>query len=153
MIFLGVFVGILLTGLAVYLAMPKMMLVVHESRYSTVEETCAKLKEAIASNGWSSPGIFDMNASAEKNGVKLTREVKIVELCKATYAKDILATNPEVSTLMPCAWGVYTGDDGRVYISTMNMGLMGKMFGGNIAKIMGGFVSLEEKQMLKDVLR
>ena len=33
------------------------------------------------------------------------------------------------------------------------MGLMGKMFGGNIAKIMGSLVSKDEKQMLKDVIR
>ena len=61
-------------------------------------------------------------------------------------------TNPEVSTLMPCAWGVYKGDDGKVYISGMNMGLTGKLFGGNIAKVMGSSVSKDEKAMLKDVI-
>jgi uncharacterized protein (DUF302 family) len=77
----------------------------------------------------------------------------IVELCKAEYAKDVLSTNPEVSTLIPCAWGVYEGDDGNVYITGMNMGLMGKMFGGNIAKVMGASVAKDEKQMLKDTIR
>ena len=76
-----------------------------------------------------------------------------VELCNAKYAKDILMTNPEVSTLMPCAWGVYKGKDGKIYISGMNMGLMGKMFGGNIAKVMGEAVSKDEEQMLKEVIR
>jgi hypothetical protein len=54
---------------------------------------------------------------------------------------------------MPCAWGVYEGDDGRVYITGMNMGLMGKMFGGNIAKVMGGSVSKDEARMLARVIR
>ena len=77
----------------------------------------------------------------------------IVELCKAQYAEDVLSTNPEVSTLMPCAWGVYDGDEKKIYITGMNMGLMGKMFGGNIARIMGGSVAVDEKQMIKDVVR
>jgi len=82
-------------------------------------------------------------------GFTMERAVKIVELCKAEYAKDVLLTNPEVSTLMPCARGVYEGDDGKIYISGMNMGLMGKMSGGNIAKVMGGSVSKDEARMLE----
>jgi hypothetical protein len=54
---------------------------------------------------------------------------------------------------MPCAWGVYKGKDGKVYISGMNMGLMGKMFGGNIAKVMGGTVSKDEQAILKNVIQ
>jgi len=73
----------------------------------------------------------------------------IVELCKAEYAKDVLSTNPEVSTLIPCAWGVYEGDDGNSYITGMNMGLMGKMFGGNIARVMGASVARMKRKCLK----
>jgi uncharacterized protein (DUF302 family) len=82
----------------------------------------------------------------------MSRQVKIVELCKAEYARDVLSTNPEVSTLMPCAWGVYEGDDGKIYISGMNMGLMGKMFGGNIAKVMGDLVVKDEARILERVI-
>lgn len=34
----------------------------------------------------------------------------------------------------------------------MNMGLMGKMFGGNIARVMGGAVSKDEARMLEHVI-
>lgn len=129
-----------------------MMLTTHESRYDTVDETCLNLKSAIEENGWSCPAIRDMNLTIEKHGATLERRVKIVELCKATYARDVLTTDPEVSTLMPCAWGVYEGDDGKVYITGMNMGLMAKLVGGNIAKIMGGPVSAEEEKMLQQVI-
>jgi uncharacterized protein (DUF302 family) len=88
-----------------------------------------------------------------EHGVQMDKPVRIVELCNATYARDILMTNPEVSTLMPCAWGVYEGKDGRIYISGMNMGLMGKMFGGNIAKVMGTAVSKDEARMLGPIIR
>ncbi|MGV8058754.1 MAG: DUF302 domain-containing protein [Smithellaceae bacterium] len=150
---LGLIVGVLLTAVIVWLSMPKLMLVTHQSKYQTVEETCQQLKTAIEANEWSCPAIRDMNMTVSKQGVQMDRRVMIVELCKAEYAKDVLSTNPEVSTLIPCAWGVYEGDDGNVYITGMNMGLMGKMFGGNIAKVMGASVAKDEKQMLKNIIR
>jgi uncharacterized protein (DUF302 family) len=149
---LGLIVGVLFAVIVGWQSMPGMMLVTHRSRYDTVEETCIQLKAAIEENGWNCPAIWDMNLTMEKHGVTMERPVKIVELCKAEYAKDVLLTNPEVSALMPCAWGVYEGDDGKIYISGMNMGLMGKMFGGNIAKVMGGSVSKEEARMLGSVI-
>ncbi|MDY6879495.1 MAG: DUF302 domain-containing protein [Thermodesulfobacteriota bacterium] len=149
----GLFAGVVLAGVILWLSMPGMMLVVHESRYDSVDETCTQLKTAIEANGWKSPGITNMNHTMSMHGVQMDRKVRIVNLCNAKYAKDVLTTNPEVSTLMPCAWGVYEGNNGKIYISGMNMGLMGKMFGGNIAKVMGGSVSRDEKQMLKDVVQ
>ena len=150
---LGFIVGVVIVGIAGWLLMPGMMLVVHQSRYDTVEETCAQLENAIEANGWISPAIRNMNKAMAKSGVQMDNQVRIVELCNAKYAKDILTTNPEVSTLMPCAWGVYKGKDGKVYISGMNMGLMGKMFGGNIARVMGESVSQDEEKMLGGVIR
>ena len=149
----GLVVGSVLVGIIVWLSMPSMMIVVHQSRYDSIDETCNRLKAAIEANGWENPAIRNMNKAMAKHGVQMDKQVKIVELCNAKYAKDILMTNPEVSTLMPCAWGVYKGKDGKIYISGMNMGLMGKMFGGNIAKVMGGAVSKDEEQMLKEVIR
>lgn len=149
----GLIAGILLTAVIVWLSMPKLMLVTHQSRYQSVEETCQQLKTVIEANGWSCPAIRDMNMTVSQKGVQMDRRVMIVELCKAEYAKDVLSTNPEVSTLIPCAWGVYKGNDGNVYITGMNMGLMGKMFGGNIARVMGASVAKDEKQMLKNIIR
>lgn len=54
--------------------------------------------------------------------------------------------------LMPCAWGVY-GKDGKVMITGMNMGLMGKMFGGTIARVMGGSVARDEAAILEKVTK
>jgi len=122
----GVLTGGVFFVLSVYAFMPSLMISVHESRYVTVDETCEQLQKSVELNGWVSPGIRDMNASIAKSGVEMSRKVRLVELCKGTYARDVLTTNPEVSTLMPCAWGVYEGDNGKVYISGMNMGLMGK---------------------------
>ena len=149
----GLFAGMVLVGIIGWLLMPSMMLTVHQSRYDSVEETLNQLKTAIESKGWKSPGVRNMNKVMAKHGVQMDKQVSIVELCNAQYAKDVLVTNPEVSTLMPCAWGVYEGEDGKIYISGMNMGLMGKMFGGNIAEVMGGAVAKDEEQMLKMVIQ
>lgn len=144
--------GFILAGLTVWMIMPGMMLTVHKSKYASVEETCAALKNSIEDAGWNCPAIRDMNASMAKEGVEFSKPIRLVELCKANYARDVLDTNPEVSTLMPCAFGVYKGTDGYVYISGMNMGLMGKMFGGRIAEIMGSQVAADEHTILAPVI-
>lgn len=148
----GVIAGTILCGVLMFTMMPGMMLSIHQSKYGTVEETCAALEQAIEDGGWSSPATRDLRKAMAKHGQEFPGEVKIVELCKADYAKKILTTNPEVLTLMPCAWGVYKGKDGNVYISGMNMGLMGKMFGGTIAEVMGGSVARDERRMLAGVI-
>ncbi len=148
----GVGIGIGVCALGIFLVMPTMMLKVHQSRYDTVQRTCEALQTAISQEGWSSPRVRKTTKSIAKHGQNLLREVRIVELCNAEYAKRVLTDHPEVSTLMPCAWGVYEGDDGNVYISGMNMGLMGKMFGGTIAEVMGGHVAEDEHEMLSGVI-
>lgn len=147
----GIAVGAVGLGLAMFLAMPRMMLVRHASRYG-LDETCERLRAAIEAQGWRCPAIRNMTQSIAKEGVTLRREVRIVELCQADYARQVLETNPEVSTLMPCALGVYEGADGKVYVSGMNTGLMGKVFGGRIAEVMGNLVSADEARILARVV-
>lgn len=149
----GFMAGILFCIVLLIGLMPGMMIQTHESRFPDVDQTITALKEAIVKEGWRSPGVRDISATIRNEGVDFEPVIRIVELCKAGYAKDVLTTNPEVSTLMPCAWGVYKGRNGKVYISGMNMGLMGKIFGGNIARVMGGSVAAEEARMLEAVVK
>ncbi|MGD9612995.1 MAG: DUF302 domain-containing protein [Kiritimatiellia bacterium] len=144
---LGLLFGFLAALLLVWGLMKPLMLTTHASPYG-VEETCQRLKASIEANGWRCPAIRDMNAAIEKEGLSLKVPVRIVELCKADYAQDVLETNPEVSTLMPCAFGVYE-QDGRVYVTGLNTGLMGKLMGGNVARVMGGGVGPDEKKILE----
>jgi len=66
-------------------------------------------------------------------------KVKIVALCNPHYANRILNDDKDkvVSTMMPLGIGIYQTKDGSVYMSEMNIGLMGMMFGGTIADVMG----------------
>ena len=143
----GTLFGMLAALLAVGLLMKPLMLTTHASPYG-VEETCQRLKASIEANGWRCPAIRDMNAAIAKEGLALAGPVRIVELCKADYARDVLETNPEVSTLMPCAFGVYEKDD-RVFVTGLNTGLMGKLVGGNVARVMGGGVAMDEAKIME----
>lgn len=149
---LGVVLGALGVLILVKMMMPSMMLSTHESKFSTIEETCSALKASIEAKGWNCPAIRNINKTIEKGGSLLERQVRLVELCKADYAQNVLNTNPEVSTLMPCAFGVYK-QDGKVFITGMNTGLMGKVFGGNIASVMGEHVAEDEKMILQAVIK
>jgi len=148
----GMLLGAVLIAVVAWQMMPKMMIVEHESKYG-LDETIVRLKQAIEDAGWICPGVRDMNKSMAKQGVTFDKRVRLVEMCKAEHAKSVLETDRHIATLMPCAIAVYEGDDGKVHISSMNMGLMGKMFGGNIAKVMGGAVAADERIIISSVVK
>jgi uncharacterized protein (DUF302 family) len=143
----GLVLGVLLTLAAIRIAMPAMMITTYESRLGVLE-TVTQLEERIVANGWSHAGTLNMNEKLSKAGVELDRDVRIVQLCKQEYAGELLDTDPFVSSLMPCAIGVWQGEDGKVHVSKMNTGLMGKVFGGKIAEVMGGLVAADERAIL-----
>lgn len=45
-----------------------------------------------------------------------------------------------------CTISVYEKKDGRTYIASMNAGLLGKMFGGSIAEVMGDVVAKQQQE-------
>lgn len=147
----GVLAGALVCAGVVVTAMPRMMLVTKESQLG-FDETVQAIEKAIEKEGWSSPGTTNMNAAMKKQGVEFAPQVRLISMCKAEYAKDVLTTDRHVSSLMPCKVAVWEGDDGKVYVSKMNTGLMGKLFGGNIARVMGEAVGRDEENMLRGIL-
>jgi uncharacterized protein (DUF302 family) len=54
--------------------------------------------------------------------------------------------------MMPCTMAIWEADDGKVYLSEMNMSLMAKMFGGNVAKVMGVKVVQNEEEIIQGLL-
>ncbi len=151
-VLVGVVSGAVLCGVAMVSAMPKMMIVTQESRLG-FDETVAALEEAIPAHGWVISTVGDMNQSMARHGVEFGPRVKLVKLCKPEYAKSVLTTDRHVSTLMPCTIAVWEGDDGNVYVSKMNMSLMARLFGGNIAKVMGGSVARDERAILAGIVK
>jgi uncharacterized protein (DUF302 family) len=61
-----------------------------------------------------------------------------MNICNTRLAYEILSedANRGVTAIMPVAIGVYEDKQGQVYTSQLNVGLLGMMFGGTIARVM-----------------
>ena len=53
-----------------------------------------------------------------------------------TYGLCTEDKNRGVTAFMPLAFGVYEDKKGQVFVSQLNVGLLGMMFGGTIAEVM-----------------
>ncbi|MBN1904814.1 MAG: DUF302 domain-containing protein [Deltaproteobacteria bacterium] len=148
---IGLAGGMIICAILMALIMPSMMIVTRESKLG-FDDTVSKIQERIGEQGWSVKGISDVKQEINKAGYGFEPNVKIIKLCKAEYAKEVLMTDRFISCMMPCSISVWEGDDGRVYLSEMNMGLMARLFGGNIGKVMGGKVVQDEEKMLEGLL-
>jgi len=148
----GLVAGALLCAVTFLVLMPSVMIVTKESTMG-FDDTVQALEKAISEQGWVVAGVRDMNKSLAEHGVRFGARVKLVELCNPAYAKSVLTTDRYVSTMMPCTFGVWQADDDRVYLSRINMKLIARMFGGNIAKVMAGQVAQDEEKILAGVLK
>lgn len=149
---IGGAIGFVLCGIVMFLVMPSMMIVTKECKLG-FDETVAQLQKRIVDQGWSVKGVKDVSQEINSAGFDFKPKVNLIKLCKAEYAKSVLTTDRHVSCLMPCTMAVWEDDEGKVYLSEMNMSLMAKMFGGNIAKVMGGKVVHDEEKMLEGLLK
>lgn len=151
MLFAGLIIGAAATAVAVVFLMRRIMLEVLESPHS-FDETVRRLEQAVKDRGWVLSESKDFNTSLAKHGVEFKPRVHLIALCKPEYAKEVLQDERRVACLMPCTFAVYEDDAGRVRVSKMNTGVMGKVFGGTVARVMGGGVAKEEKAMLAAAL-
>ena len=148
---IGFALGMIVAVGAAWVVMPALMLNVGSSRL-TFDETVAAIQQAAAEQGWVVAGTRDLQRSLAKHGRPFGRRVKVIELCHSDYAHRVLTDRRELSALMPCSIAVYEGDDGAVHVSRMNSGLMGRMFGGSVAEIMGKHVATDVEAILAKVL-
>ena len=148
-VLVGVILGVVVTGATGWFYAPELMLQERESPYG-VEETVARIKQKAREQNWVVPGVTQIHKSISKHGGGELPPVMLVNICKPDYAYDILKEddNKIVSVFMPCTISVYQKSDGKTYIGTMNAGLLGKMFGGSVAEIMGEQVAADQKKFI-----
>lgn len=131
-------VGMVFMGLVVWFTMPSLMLVKHKSNRN-YDETIAVLSEALkAKADWRVLTVNDYQKSTAAFGT--IERVGSMTICNPRYASKILANDADrgVTAFMPLGLGVYEDKKGQVYVSQLNVGLLGMMFGGTIADVMGG---------------
>ncbi len=149
---LGFLVGVVVTGAVVWFAMPKVMFIIRKSHYG-VDETVERIQAAAGSmGGWQVPKVYNIQQSLIKAGHPDAKPVRIMSLCHPHHAYAVLKDekNRLISSIMPCRVGIYQMDNGDVYVAMMNSGLMSKMFGPDVARVMKE-VSEDEEKMLTAV--
>jgi uncharacterized protein (DUF302 family) len=109
----------------------------------TVETILANTKE----HGWIVPKTYDFQKSLIKHNQPDPGRVMVLKLCKPDYASKLLSNDDTkfVGAMMPCSVAVYEKSDGKVYVSSMNMSLMSKMFTGVVGETLGKVASDDEK--------
>jgi uncharacterized protein (DUF302 family) len=131
-----VLVGMVLMGIIVWFTMPSLMLVKRKSNQN-YDDTIAALTEALKNKqDWIVKVVNDYQKSTS-NFAPIER-VGSMNICNPRYASKILANNADrgVTAFMPLSIGVYEDKQGQVFVSQLNVGLMGMMFGGTIAEAM-----------------
>jgi uncharacterized protein (DUF302 family) len=146
---LGFLAGLAVAGAAGWLVMPGQMLKEYRSPFG-VEETVAAIQEKAVADGWVVASVQSLDQSVKKHGGGELPPVRLVNLCQAHHAHEILREDESkiVSVMMPCTISVYQKDDGHTYIGAMNAGLLGKMFGGTVARVMGGEVAAAQRSFI-----
>jgi uncharacterized protein (DUF302 family) len=118
-----------------------------------LDETVARLEEAAKAEGWVVQSVIELEKSIEKNGGGKVRPIRLVNLCQAQHAAKMMnvdAARP-ISVFMPCTISVYEKSDGKIYVSSVNAEVMGKLLGGVVAEVMGGEVAEAQEKFLEAV--
>lgn len=145
--------GIVLVSILGWFLMPGMMIIEYESPHG-LNETVEKIKTRAIAEGWVVTGLKPLHKAVKKHINKDIAPVILINMCQADHAYNILKEdgNRVLSVMMPCTISVYEKTDGKTYIGAMNAGLLGKMFGGSIAEIMGDVVAKQQQIFINAAL-
>jgi uncharacterized protein (DUF302 family) len=152
----GVVLGLLVAMGLAYSMASKMMFNEVPSPFG-LEETVARIQHNVAENpelkakGWALSGLRNPAKAVQTDGGNVL-PVMMIEVCSTKYSAPILKDDTVrfLSILMPCKISVYKKQDGKVYIGTMNAGLMGKMFGPLVGETMSQVAEDQKKFLVFD---
>ncbi|MBI4984157.1 MAG: DUF302 domain-containing protein [Rhodocyclales bacterium] len=148
----GIVAGIVVTGVLAWNMAGGLMFNERVSPFG-MEETVARIQHNIQDTGnkWTLSGLRNPARAVQSDGGN-TLPVMMVEACSTLYSGPILKEDSVryLSILMPCKISVYKKNDGKVYIGTMNAGLMGKMFGPLVGDIMDKVAADQQKFLVMD---
>lgn len=81
------------------------------------DEAVAAIEAKSKEKGFGVLHVHDVKATLASKG--FDREpLKIIEICNAKYASQVLVKDIKISLMLPCPISVYV-DDGKTYISTL----------------------------------
>ena len=103
--------------------------------------------------GWKIPNVFDLQKEYMDAGYEKMTKANVIYFCNPHNGYKILKddSNKQMSVMMPMGVSVYETNEGQVYIASMNLGVMSKMFGGVIKAVMGDGAK-KLKKTLKNII-
>jgi len=149
-IIFGFIAGIIFSGVAVSISSGEMMVKEIKSPYDFSKTVSVMSDRINAKEGWHVTDVIDQNQEAIMNGGYSIGNYKIIKYCSGKYSADMLSADErkKIGNMMPKTFAVYEKSDGQVYVSTMNGAVMGKIFGGEVERIIEE-VSLEVEDMMR----
>lgn len=150
LLFLGFIAGIIFSGIALSISSGKMMVKEFKSPYDFDKTVNVIVERINGTEGWHVTGVIDQNKEVVENGGFPIGNFKIIKYCSGKYSAKMLQADDrkKIGNMMPKTFAVYEKSDGQVFVSTMNGGIMGKLFGGETEVIIEK-VSLEVESMMR----
>ncbi|GAF27038.1 DUF302 domain-containing protein [Neomoorella thermoacetica] len=90
------------------------------------EAAVKAVEEATAAQGMKVQHVHDVQATLRSKGYD-SDPLKIIEICNARYAHEVLAKDVLISLMMPCKINVYVRD-GKTYISALRPTMLAQFF-------------------------
>jgi len=146
----GFIAGVIFSGVVISISTAEMLVKEIKSPYD-FEKTVSVMSERInTKEGWHVTDVIDQNLETTMNGGYPIGNYKIIKYCSGSYSAEMLSADDmkKIGNMMPKTFAVYEKSDGQVYVSTMNGAVMGKLFGGEIERIIEE-VSLEVEDMMR----
>ena len=103
------------------------------------DDTLTRIEANAKELGWKVPKKWKVNfrGNMKRATGKDIGPNKVLKMCEPHAAVELLLIDEYkmLTAMMPCTIAVYEKSDGKTYVSMMNLDLMGKMFGGEVARI------------------
>ncbi len=149
-IIFGFIIGILFAGIAISVSSGEMMIKEFKSPYNFEKTVTVMTNRINNKEGWHVTNIIDQNKEVTNHGGTPIGNFKIIKYCHGGYSGRMLKVDSrkKIGNMMPKSFAVYEKSDGKVFVSTMNGAIMGKLFGGEVEKIIEQ-VSLEVEDMMR----
>jgi len=146
----GFIAGIVFTGITISISSGEMMVKEFKSPYDFDKTVSVMVEKINGKDGWHVTEVIDQNKESIENGGTPIGNFKIVKYCSGHYSSLMLKADDrkKIGNMMPKTFAVYEKSTGEVYVSTMNGAIMGKLFGGEVEKIIED-VSLEVEDMMR----
>lgn len=101
------------------------------------EETLERIQENAKEMGWKVPSKWTVDF--QRNMLKITETDigpnQVLKMCEPFAAARLLVQDryKQLAAMMPCTIAVYVKSDGKTYVAMMNLDVMGRMYGGDVA--------------------